>query len=188
MGKAVRGGEVQSMGHPVLEVDIEPVVHRRSMVVENPHLAESRKGTTGLDVGPRLLRRARVVVQYGCVLVRSLDADVGDVDDVGPELFGNREIVGLQIQVRMLVVGRNGDYVRGGGSYGWRNRILDRRRWGIGGSAIATVAVDQGEARILRWVELQDVDVVELAAVEGDAVGAAHHELTREAIRKAEAG
>src|SRR6202044_301026 len=113
------------------------------------------------------------------------DAHVGNVDDVGPELFGNREIVGLQIQVRMPVVGRNGDYVSRRGSNGWRNRILDRRRWSIGRSAIAAVTVDQGKARVFRWVELQDVDVVELAAVEGDAVRAAHHELTWEVIRKA---
>ncbi len=94
------------------------------------------------------------------------------------------EIAGLEIQVGMLAVGRERGDVGVRGSNRWRNRILDRGRWGIAGDG----AVGEGEAGIGRRVELQDVDVVELAAVEGDAVGAAHHKLMREGCRQSRPG
>ncbi len=48
------------------------------------------KGRSALTLAAGGLRRPVVVVSNGGVLVGSLDADVGDVDDVGPELLGER--------------------------------------------------------------------------------------------------
>ena len=173
----------------MLEVNLQAVIHRRSMVIDQPHMAVGRIGPVGLD-GMRLVGCGgpRVEVQHGGVLVGSLDADVGNIEDVGPELLGDGEIPGLEIQVRML--SRRAELRRRWRSRRNRRPKPDSRSWPLGHcwACSSRLPLKRREAGIGRRVELQDVDVVELAAIEADAIAAAHDQLMRKAIGKADPG
>ena len=57
-----------------------------------------------------------------------------------------------------------------------------------GFSRVTAVAVEQTKARVIRRVELQDIDVIELPRVVTDPVPCAHHHLMRQAIGEPQPG
>jgi len=89
MGEGVRRRQIQPVRKLMLKADIQAVVHRRSMVVDKPDIAESRIGPVANGAQVSWLWRPGVEVRDRSVLVGSLDADMGDIEDIGPELLGD---------------------------------------------------------------------------------------------------
>src|ERR1700679_3560432 len=170
----------------MLKVNQEALVNRGSMIIEHAHLAISRIGAICLDISAGGLWRTDIEIQQRRVLFAALHPNIGNVNHVVGELLGESQIPRLQIKVGMLAAGRYRDDIRDGRGEGGRDWILQGRHRSVGRSAVTTVAVEQTKARVIRRVELQDIDVIELPRVVTDAVASAHHHLMRQAIGEPE--
>ena len=99
----------------MLEVDLQAAIPRRPAKVDEPDLAKRWIWAVGLDGAAGGLWRSGVEEVIRRVLMGSFDTDERDVNNVvRPELLGDSQIVSLQIQIRMLVVGRSRGNVWGG--------------------------------------------------------------------------
>src|ERR1700733_8242602 len=170
----------------MFKVNQEALVNRGSMIIEHAHLAIRRIRAICLDISAGSLWRTDIEIQERGVLFTSLHPNIGNINHVVGELLGESQIPRLQIKVGMLSAGRYRHDIRDGRREGRRDWIRQGRHRSVGRSAVTAVAVEQTKARVIRRVELQDIDVVELPGVVTDAVASAHYHQMRQAIGKPE--
>src|ERR1700684_2406147 len=143
----------------MLKVNQEALVNRGSMIIEHAHLAISRIRSVCLDISAGGQWRTDIEIQQRRVLFASLHPNIGNINHVVPELLGESQIPRLQIKVGMIAADRYRHDIRDGRGEGRRDWILQGRRGSVGRSAVTAVAVEQTKARVIRRVELQDIDV-----------------------------
>src|SRR6202167_3538365 len=149
----------------MFKMNQEALINRGSMIIEDAHLAISRIGAICLDISAGGLWRTDIEIQQGRVFFASLHPNIGNINHVVRELLGESQIPRLQIKVGMLAAGRYRDDIRDGRGEGRRDWILQGRHGSVGRSTVTAVAVEQTKARVIRRVELHDIEVIELTRV-----------------------
>src|SRR5579863_9503530 len=154
----------------MLKVNQEALVNRGSMIIEHAHLAISRIRAIRLHISTGGLWRTDIEIQQRRVFFASLHPNIGNINHFVIKLLGKSQIPRLQIKVGMWAAGRYRHDIRDGGGERRRDWILQSRHGSVGRSAVTAVAVEQTKARVIRRVELQDIDVIELPRIVTDPV------------------